>query len=77
MVISQPRQVVGRRMCLWLGQRFLLGFIQAAARSAADAAAARQDSAMSEDQWWAANGPLLARVFDATKYPTAARVGST
>jgi AcrR family transcriptional regulator len=55
---------------------FLLGFVQAAARSAADAAAARQDSAMSEEQWWAANAPLLARVFDEAKYPTASRVGA-
>jgi AcrR family transcriptional regulator len=55
---------------------FLLGFVQAAARSAADAAAARQDSAMSEGQWWAANAPLLSRVFDETKYPTASRVGA-
>jgi AcrR family transcriptional regulator len=55
---------------------FLLGFVQAAARSAADAAAARQDSAMSEEQWWAANAPLLARVFDPARYPTASRVGS-
>ena len=30
---------------------------------------------MSEEQWWAANAPLLARVFDETKYPTASRVG--
>jgi hypothetical protein len=52
------------------------GFVQAAARSAADTASARQDSAMSEEQWWAANAPLLARVFDETKYPTAARVGA-
>jgi AcrR family transcriptional regulator len=55
---------------------FLLGFVQAAARSAAEAAAARQDSAMSEAQWWAANAPLLARVFDEAKYPTASRVGA-
>jgi AcrR family transcriptional regulator len=55
---------------------FLLGFVQAAARSAAEAAAARQYSAMTEEQWWAANAPLLARVFDETKYPTAARVGA-
>ena len=55
---------------------FLLGFVQAAARSAAEAAAARQDSAMSDEQWWAANAPLLTRVFDETKYPTAARVGA-
>ncbi|HYS41374.1 MAG TPA: TetR/AcrR family transcriptional regulator [Pseudonocardiaceae bacterium] len=55
---------------------FLLGFVHAAARSAAEVAAIRQDSAMSEEQWWAANGPLLARVFDQDKYPTAARVGA-
>jgi AcrR family transcriptional regulator len=55
---------------------FLLGFVHAAARSAAEAAAIRQDSTMSEEQWWAANAPLLARVFDQDKYPTAARVGA-
>ena len=55
---------------------FLLGFVHAAARSAAEAAATRQDSAMSEEQWWAANAPLLTRVFDQTKYPTASRVGA-
>jgi len=55
---------------------FLLGFVQAAARSAAETVAMRETSTMSEDQWWAANAPLLARVFDPTKYPTAARVGA-
>jgi AcrR family transcriptional regulator len=55
---------------------FLLGFVHAAARSAAEAAAVRQDSTMSEEQWWAANAPLLARVFDQDRYPTAARVGA-
>jgi AcrR family transcriptional regulator len=55
---------------------FLLGFVHAAARSAAEAASVRQDSAMSDEQWWAANAPLLARVFDQSKYPTASRVGA-
>lgn len=55
---------------------FLLGFVHGAARSAAEAVAIRQDSAMSEEQWWAANAPLLARVFDQDKYPTATRVGA-
>jgi AcrR family transcriptional regulator len=55
---------------------FLLGFVQSSARSAAEAVAARQNSAMSEDQWWTANAPLLARVFDEERYPTAARVGA-
>jgi AcrR family transcriptional regulator len=55
---------------------FLLGFVHAAARSAAEAAAVRQDSEMSEEQWWAANAPLLTRVFDQNRYPTASRVGA-
>jgi AcrR family transcriptional regulator len=55
---------------------FLLDFVQAVARSAAEAATTRHDSAMSEEQWWSANAPLLARVFDETKYPTASRVGA-
>ncbi|MGW6912786.1 TetR/AcrR family transcriptional regulator C-terminal domain-containing protein [Kitasatospora sp. NPDC054939] len=54
----------------------LLGFVQTCARMADDERAARQDSAMSDAQWWAANEELLARVFDAERYPTAARVGS-
>jgi AcrR family transcriptional regulator len=55
---------------------YLLGFVQSTARAAADAQAARRESKMSDEQWWAANAPLLARVFDETKYPTAARVGA-
>ncbi|WP_433246964.1 TetR/AcrR family transcriptional regulator [Streptosporangium sp. CA-135522] len=55
---------------------FLLGFVEICARAAADARAAQHESAMSDDQWWAANAPLLARVFDGTEHPTAARVGS-
>jgi AcrR family transcriptional regulator len=55
---------------------YLLSFVQAAARSAAEAAATQRESAMSDEQWWAANAPLLARVVDETRYPTAARVGA-
>jgi AcrR family transcriptional regulator len=55
---------------------YLLTFIQACARAAADAGDARRDSAMDDEQWWAASGPLLARVFDESAYPTAARVGA-
>ncbi|MGW4891387.1 TetR/AcrR family transcriptional regulator [Kitasatospora sp. NPDC004240] len=54
----------------------LLGFVQTCARVAADERAAEQDSAMSDERWWAANAPLLARVFDAERHPTAARVGA-
>jgi AcrR family transcriptional regulator len=55
---------------------FLLTFVQANARSAAEARAAQQDSAMDDEQWWAANAPLLEKAFDPRAYPTAARVGT-
>lgn len=55
---------------------YLLSFVQAAARAAVDARTAQRDSAMNDEQWWAANAPLLARVFDENRYPTAARVGA-
>lgn len=55
---------------------FLLGFVQASARAAADARAMRRESEMSDEQWWAANAPLLSRVLDARMYPTATRVGA-
>jgi AcrR family transcriptional regulator len=55
---------------------FLLTFVQASARSAADARNVRQDTAMDDQQWWAASQPLLARVLDSAAYPTAVRVGS-
>jgi len=55
---------------------YLLSFVQASARSAAEAAAIQRDSTMSDEQWWAVNAPFLARVFDETRYPTAARVGA-
>jgi AcrR family transcriptional regulator len=55
---------------------YLLSFVQTSARSAAQAAAIQRDSAMSDEQWWAATAPFLTRVFDETRYPTAARVGA-
>ena len=54
----------------------LLAFVRAHARDAVDMLAARRESRMDEEQWWAANAPLLARVLDETAYPTAARVGA-
>jgi AcrR family transcriptional regulator len=55
---------------------FVLGFVETCARAAADVRAARYESAMSDGEWWAANQPLLERVFDAERYPLAARVGA-
>jgi hypothetical protein len=55
---------------------FLLCFVQANARDAQDARAARADTAMNDEQWWAANAPLLERVLDPAAYPLASRVGT-
>jgi AcrR family transcriptional regulator len=55
---------------------FLLDFVRASALSAQHARAAQQASGMTDEQWWEANAPLLARVLDPDAYPTAARVGS-
>jgi AcrR family transcriptional regulator len=55
---------------------YVLSFVTATAQAAAGAVAARRESTMDDQQWWAANEPLLARVFDAQAYPTAARVGA-
>jgi hypothetical protein len=48
---------------------YLLSFVQASARSAAEAAAIQRDSAMSDEQWWAMNAPFLTRVFDRPSTP--------
>lgn len=55
---------------------YLLGFVQAAARAAADARAEVERSAQSDQQWWQESGPLLAKVFDTHAYPTAVRIGA-
>ncbi|WP_431727784.1 TetR/AcrR family transcriptional regulator [Verrucosispora sp. TAA-831] len=55
---------------------FVLDFVRAAARSAAEARSARAQTAWTDEQWWAANAPLLAQVLDEQQYPTAVRVGT-
>lgn len=55
---------------------YLLGFVQAHARSAHDAARITTDTAMSDADWWAANEPVLARALDPQGYPRAVRIGS-
>ena len=54
----------------------LLSFVQANARAAVDARAAQVDSAMTDEQWWAANAGLLGQVLDEAAFPLAVRVGS-
>ena len=55
---------------------FVLDFVRSSALAAHDARATRQDTGMTDEEWWAANAPLLARIIDANAYPTAARVGT-
>jgi AcrR family transcriptional regulator len=54
----------------------LLAFVRSHASDAAAAIAARRASRMDDREWWEVNAPLLARVFDPSTYPTAARVGT-
>jgi AcrR family transcriptional regulator len=55
---------------------FLLDFVRSAALAAHAARATRQDSGVTDEQWWEANAPLLAEALDADAFPTAARVGA-
>lgn len=55
---------------------YLLAFVQASARTVIDSRTARQVSAMTDEQWWATAGPLLAQVLDPQTYPLAIRVGT-
>jgi AcrR family transcriptional regulator len=54
----------------------LLAFVQAWARAAADTHATRRDTAMDDEQWWAASEATLRKVLDPAAYPLAARVGT-
>jgi AcrR family transcriptional regulator len=55
---------------------FLLDFVRSSALAAHDARATRRDTGMTDEEWWAANAPLLARIIDEDAYPTATRVGT-
>ncbi|PTL79877.1 TetR/AcrR family transcriptional regulator [Vitiosangium sp. GDMCC 1.1324] len=52
------------------------GHVEGAARRAVEAAQAEQHTGMTDEQWWAVHAPLLEKVLDASRYPTAARVGA-
>lgn len=54
---------------------YLLAFVRTAAQDAAQANAERTASGMDDQEWWEANGPLLAKVLDPARFPTAVRVG--
>lgn len=50
-------------------------FVQGSARAAAEATNSYRDTGQTDEEWWETYSPLLERVFDAEKYPVAARVG--
>jgi AcrR family transcriptional regulator len=54
----------------------ILGYVHGAVRGAIDAAQAVHRTGMTDQQWWEANGPLLAKILDADRYPVATRVGT-
>lgn len=54
---------------------YLLAFVRTAAQDAAQSAAEREASGMDDQEWWEANAPLLAKVLDPERFPTAVRVG--
>ncbi|MFD8499261.1 TetR/AcrR family transcriptional regulator [Amycolatopsis sp. NPDC059657] len=55
---------------------YVLSFVNSASRAAAEQKSSQLDGLLGDDEWWAANEPLLTRVFDAEAHPTAARIGS-
>jgi AcrR family transcriptional regulator len=50
-------------------------FVRGSVGSLHDQAAAERSSGLTDEQWWRATEPHLDKVFDAERYPTAARVG--
>lgn len=54
---------------------YVLGFVTSVARIGIDTRRAAAASGQTDHEWWARAAPLLARVFDAERYPLAARVG--
>ncbi|MEO3819316.1 TetR/AcrR family transcriptional regulator [Plantactinospora sp. B24E8] len=55
----------------------LADYVHGAVRGAVEAAQAEQRTGMTDEQWWSSYAPLLEQVFDAERFPVAARVGQT
>lgn len=54
---------------------YLLTFVHAWAHNTIAARDTRNDTGMTDEQWWAAVGPHLSRYVDPASYPLASRVG--
>lgn len=50
-------------------------YVHGAVRGAIEAARAERRSGQTDQEWWEAAAPLLEKVFDPDRYPTATRVG--
>ncbi|GAA3885010.1 TetR/AcrR family transcriptional regulator [Saccharothrix violaceirubra] len=53
----------------------VLGHVRTAARQHVETALTAQRTGLTDGQWWEAAAPILARVLDPARFPTAARVG--
>jgi len=51
-------------------------YVHGAVRAAIEAAQAVQQTGKTDVQWWEEHAPLLAKVFDTERFPTATRVGA-
>jgi AcrR family transcriptional regulator len=54
----------------------VLAYVHGAARAVVDAEQATDRTGQTDEQWWEAKAPLLEKVFDADRFPLAARVGA-
>jgi AcrR family transcriptional regulator len=54
----------------------VLGHAEGAARRTVEAMQLERCTGTTDDEWWQANAPLLEKVLDPDRYPTAARVGA-
>lgn len=55
----------------------VLGHAEGAARRAYEAVSAEKSTGMTDAQWWQANGALLMKVMDVSRFPMAAAVGQS
>lgn len=51
------------------------GYVHGAARGSVEAAQVEQHTGITDEQWWYAHAPILAKVMDPERFPVAARVG--
>jgi AcrR family transcriptional regulator len=54
----------------------VLGYVQASARQALEATLVEQRTGLTDEEWWAAQAPLLEQVLGPDDFPVAGRVGT-